>query len=183
MKAIYFLVSSSSWYKENPLKVFTEYFEKQGGFTDAFLMAAIVAAVVCVLYYVICRFSFSWSKVGTWLVALVLTGCISFAATGMQTGIHKGDRGALPHVLQEQVKKQKKAGLSDSQKSKINKDQAKLKREFAKPYFVSAPVDMLCYSNVVYSMILFYIFSLVINGASRYGVYIPHRGFFSPKRN
>lgn len=49
MKAIYFLVSSSSWYKENPLKVFTEYFEKQGGFTDAFLMAAIVAAVVCAL--------------------------------------------------------------------------------------------------------------------------------------
>lgn len=173
MSIIYFFVTQSSMYKDT-LQVCKTYFEG-GGFFTAFITALIVAAAFCVLYYAIGRFSFFWSKISTWIITMCLAGVVSFAVTGIETGIHDVKGGAIHKVLNNNFKKRSK-GLLDNEKKSLNAEKAKLQKEFKKNYFLSKPVNALCWSNLLYTMLLFYVFSIIINGVAGYARNIPHRG-------
>lgn len=178
MNFIYFVVKSAPTFNDK-LKACQQYFINDGGFTSAFLLALGIAAVFAILYYIISQVSFKWPSLTTWIITLVVCGCVSFFATGMQTGIHsKG--GKFPHVVEKQFNK-RCADLTPEERVPLEKAQADLKHEFKKSYFGSSPVNRLCWTNFVLSMVFFYIISIVINGLSRHGGNVPHRGLLTKK--
>ena len=61
MKFLYFLVTDCKAYADK-LDAFKYFFEKEGGFTAAFLVALGVAFVFALIYYLFCFRSFSWAK-------------------------------------------------------------------------------------------------------------------------
>lgn len=179
MKFIYFAVTSAKSFNDS-LKAFEYYFVKEGGFTDAFLLALGIAAAFAILYYVIARLKYSWSSLASWLITLVICGAASFWAAGYQTGIHDR-KGALPHAVEHCWEKKTK-NLTKEEKVRFESERADLKREFKQSYLTSSPVNRLCWTNAVISMVCFYGFSIIINGFSIGGANTPHRGLFT-KRN
>lgn len=190
MKFIYFLVAQyyAQSGKHDSLGVLRTYFEKEGGFTNAFLLAVGIAAVCALVYYIIAKVVFKWPSLLTWVLTAVLCCGATFAATGMQTGVHatkttKGKTlGKLPSVLDKQVKN-KMIGASEEQKTAYAAKKQAYIKEFNKPYLTSRPVNYLCWTNVVLAFVFFYLFSILLNGIiGGHGANTPHRGLFTSKR-
>ena len=175
MDFIYFAVKSAPDFNDK-LKACQQYFITDGGFTSAFILAIGLAFLFALIYYVVAHMSFKWPSIVTWLVSLVVCMCVTFFATGMQTGIHSN--GAFPHVVEKQFKK-RTAELTVDEKAPLEAQQAKLKNQFKKSYFGSSPVNRLCWTNLVVGGVFFYLFSICMNGISRHGGNTPHRGFFT----
>lgn len=175
MNGIYFAVSGSKLFKDqlNAMKTFFE----GGGFSTAFTVAIVVAAALCLIYYILCRFSFTWAKISTWVATLILAGVVSFFVTGITTGITDKKHGKVYEVVEKQWKK-KVTGMTPEQIQAIQPEKKKIVDNLNKGMFGCNPINRLCYSNFFYTMLLFYVFSLIINGFSGYGVNIPHRGLF-----
>lgn len=174
MSFLYFLVTSSKAYADK-LGVYKEYFVNNGGFTSAFLIALGVAFAVALIYYVACRMSFSWARMSTWVVTLFVAGAISFGVTGFATGI-SARTGALPQTVERMYKK--KVSVPGADKTVLDKTKQDIRREQNKGMFGCNPVNRLCWTNFVLTIIFFYLFSLLFNGFSGHGVNIPHRGVF-----
>lgn len=174
MSFLYFLVTSSKLYSDK-LGVYKEYFVNNGGFTSAFLIAVGVAFIVALLYYVGCRMSFSWARTSTWVITFIVAGAISYGATGIATGI-SSKRGALPQTVERMYKK--KISVPGADKTVLDKAKQDIKREQNKGMFGCNPVNRLCWTNFILTLIFFYIFSILFNGFSGHGVNIPHRGVF-----
>lgn len=179
MNIIYFAVTHAKNYEEDPLTVFTTYFETNHGFRSAFLLAVGIAAVCAIIYYIIARIKFSWPSLTTWLVTLVACGAISFFATGVQTGIH-AKSGRLTQTLDD-VCKERSDKVTEEKRQVNTSNKKKIQGEFRKSYFSSSPVNRLCWTNVCISIVFFYLFSIIINGFSIAGANTPHRGIFTKK--
>lgn len=178
MNFIYFAVTSAKIYADK-LGAFKFYFDKEGGFTSAFILAVGIALGFALLYYIIARIVYSWPSITTWLITLVVCGGVAFWATGAQTGIHD-KRGALPTAL-ETCWKKKTANLTQEQQTPLQNERAKIQREFKQSYFTSSPVNRLCWTNAVIAIIFFYGFSILVNGLSKNGDNIPHPGVLTKK--
>lgn len=179
MNFIYFLVTNAAIYKDK-LGACKAYFENGGGFLTAFLWAVGIALIFAAIYYIIARASFKWPSLLTWVVTLLLCGTASFVATGYETGI-KQKGGAFPTVVEKQYQKKVK-NTTPEQRMPLDKARTELQRQFKKSFLSSSPVNRLCWTNVVLSIIFFYVFSIIFNGLSRNGDNIPHRGLLT-RRN
>ena len=87
----------------------------------------------------------------------------------------------MPIALEKQFKK-KVNGLTEEQKAPLVADKNKIRKELNKGFFVANPVNRVCWTNFVLTMIFFYLFSILLNGFSVHGDYIPHAGLFTKKK-
>lgn len=179
MSFIYFLATSSQMFKDK-LSFYTTYFEKDGHFLSLFIGAIVVALIFAIVYYLICRMSFSFSRVLTWVVTLFIAGAASFCYTGVSFGLGN-NHGTMPIALEKQFKK-KATGLTEEQKAPLVAEKNKIRKELNKGFFAANPVNRVCWTNFVLTMIFFYIFSILFNGFSVHGDYVPHAGLFTKKK-
>lgn len=179
MKFLYFLVTDCKAYADK-LDAFKYFFEKEGGFTAAFLVAIGVAFVFALIYYLFCFRSFSWAKTGSWLCTLVVAACVSFAATGYATGMSqkKTAKTGIRHAIE--LKYQEKVETQAMDISELDSARANIHKGLDKGMFTSPVIFRLCITNFVLTLLLFYIFSICFNGFSKHGVNIPHPGLYRP---
>lgn len=176
MNIIYYFVTHSKAYADK-LGVYKQYFDNDGGFISAFLIALGVAFAFVLLYYIGCRLSFSWARLSTWVITFFVAGAVSFAVTGFATGI-SSRTGSLPQTVEKMYKK--KVSVPGADKTVLDKVKQDLKREQNKGMFGCNPVNRLCWTNFVLTLLFFWIFSFVFNGLSGHGVNVPHRGLIRP---
>lgn len=179
MDFLYFYVKAAPIFNDK-IKACQQYFINEGGFTNALILALCIAAIFAIIYYVVAHVSFKWPSLTTWIVSMVVCGGVCFFATGIQTGIHaKG--GAFPKTVEKEFKK-RTSDLTPEERAPLEQAKTKLQHEFKKSYFGSSPVNRLCWTNFVISIVLFYIFSIVINGLSRHGGNTPHAGLLTKRK-
>lgn len=178
MSFLYFLATSSKLFKDK-LSFYSTYFITDGGFTSCFLIALFVALVFVIAYYCICKVSFKFANILTWLVALVLSGVVSFCYTGIDLGI-SSKSGSMSLALEKQYKK-KINGLTEQQRAPLLAERNKIQKEFKKGFFSANPVNRVCWTDFFLTMIFFYAFSLCINGLFEHASGIPHRGLIGKK--
>lgn len=179
MKFLYFLVTGCKAYGEK-LGAYKYYFETEGGFTSAFLLALGVAFVAALLYYLFCRKSFSFAKIGSWIVTMLVAAAVSFALTGWATGMYqkKNAKTGIRHAVELQYQEKAEAQTMDI--TELDNARANIHKGLDKGMFTSPAIFRLCLSNFIITIILFYIFSLLFNGFSIHGVNIPHSGVYKP---
>ncbi len=179
MSFLYFLVTGCKAYADK-LEAYKYYFETEGGFTAAFLLALAVAGIFAIIYYLFCRASFSWAKIGTWVITMLVAACVAFGLTGWATGMHKeqtADTG-IRHAVELQAQEAAEAQTMDY--DEIEDARVTIHDGLDKGMFTSPVIFRLCVTNFVLTIILFYVISLLINGFSVHGVNIPHPGVYRP---
>lgn len=180
MDFFYFLVTGSEIYSEtDTLSALKDYFTVDGGFSTAFWTAVAVAGGFAVLYYMACRCSFAWARLGTWVAAFIVTGAASFFVTAYETGIFENDGKLKTYV--ENVYDEAKEDASSEEQEELTATEDDVITTIDRNVFASSPVKYLCWTNMALSLVFFYIFSIIINGASGAGAYVPHRGLFTHK--
>lgn len=179
MSFIYFLVTGYKAYADQ-LEAYKYFFESEGGFTAAFLVALGVAAIFAILYYLFCFRSFSWAKIGSWIATMLVAACVSFVVTGYATGMSQKQtaKTGIRHAVELKAQEAQEADTMDY--DEIESARVTLHQGLDKGMFTSPVIFRLCITNFVLTIILFYILSLCFNGFSRHGVNIPHPGFYRP---
>jgi len=178
MDFFYFLVTGSEVYSEtDTLSALKDYFTTDGGFSTAFWTALAVAAVFAVLYYIFCRCSFAWSRLGTWVATFIVAGAASFFVTAYETGSFENDGKLKTYV--ENVYDEAKEDATDEEQEDLSATEDDVITAIDRNVFVSSPVNRLCWTNLVLTLIFFYLISIIINGAAGPGSNIPHRGLFT----
>ena len=149
MKVIYFFVNL-----KDELGVYKDYFETNGGFWEALGIAALVALVFAVLFYLVIGFlSHDLSRTRYWWVTMLVAMICSFTFTCANTSMSNPHRG-LGETLEKRWAK-----IDFDQEKKPAYDM--MKRDFKKGIAKVKPVRNLCIGNCIYTAILFYLFSLV----------------------
>ena len=178
MDFFYFLVTGSEIYSEtDTLSALKDYFTVDGGFATAFWTALAIAGGFAVLYYIFCRCSFAWARLGTWVATLIVAGAASFFATAYETGSFDNDGKLISYV--QNVYDEAKEDASAEEQEDLTATEDEVVTAIDRNVFASSPVNRLCWTNLVLTLIFFYIFSIIINGASGAGSNIPHRGLFT----
>ena len=151
MKSIYFLVD----YKSDVLKVFKAYFENNGGFEHAILVAAVVALVVAAIFYLAIGFkSFKLSTIYTWVAMLVISMGITCATTSYVA--MEGLKPTLNKIAQ-------KEGIKDDPTKKLKVES--MNRDFKRGAFYVKPVRALCVNNTIYNAFIYPLLSAVFCAA------------------
>lgn len=158
---VYFLVSGSKAFRD-PLGVFKAYFIKDGAFDTAFITVLCISVVLCVIYYLITRKSMGFAKVWTWIVALVVAACMSFAVPAYTLHMDTTNQG-IGKTLEVEARKH-----DDSQKQK-----QMMRKEFNKGVFRCSPVNTFCWTNFVAGGLIFFGASLLCKRFGGYGRHIP----------
>ena len=156
MEKLYFFVTLG----DKPFNVFKTYFVDGGGFAQALFIAVIVALVTIALYYL--AFGFLSKKICTkkvWLITLLVTMVVTFAFTGSSTGLStKGDdpkKGLKPALEYRWYK-------TGAQEENLP-DYRNMKELFSKGFMVVNQTRALSILNCIYSGILFFILSVLMN--------------------
>lgn len=168
MSWLYFLVTGSQAYKDS-LGVCKAFFEKQGAFTTGFIYTAVIAVVICLLYYLITRKSMGFAQIWTWFLSLFVTCCLCFFASASVCAINSTNDG-LRHTLQEQVKQKTAAG---GDVNEIQTQKNKMIKEYNKGALRCAPVNAFCWTNFVVGGIIFFGCSIGFKYFGGYGRNIP----------
>lgn len=178
MDYLYFLVSSLAEYNDG-YQFHFNYFTDKGGFSTAFFIALITAAVFCTLFYfVICNFFNRLSRIYIWILALLMSIATTYALTStivIGGSNEEGDYSGFYESIEEDagIKREEFAQMPE-EKDKLNQYEEELIKaldgESADTYEVS---ERLYLSNCIYSVIFFIIFSILVKGTTKYGIAIP----------
>lgn len=178
MKFLYFLVTDCPSYNDD-LGAYDFYFSN-GGFTAAFLVALGVAGIAAIIYYGWCKASFSFAKIGTWIATMIVAAVASFFITGLATGYSKdpdADTGIRQAV---ELKYQENVDAMTMDITELDNARDNMHQALDGGIFHNNVIFRLCITNLVLTIILFYLISLLINGFSTNGVNIPHSGVYKP---
>lgn len=181
MKSIFFLVGGMEQYADE-YGYHENFFETSGGFTTALIIAAAFAVICAIIYYLgLCnsRKTSSCANLPVWLIALLLSGALTFVTTNT--------------IL---------IGSDDEEGSETSLTYAHSFYRNLEDYYIEISVDapeteqeamMECKNNIVeqlnqgedvalmfnlnstiYALLIFYILSIILKGFTSQGMAIPH---------
>lgn len=183
MEILFKLVSSMEEYADD-YGYHAHFFEEAGGFTTALLIALGVAAVCAAIYY----FGFCMSHktvnaatLPVWIVFLVLAGGISFlgsdvvvvgsSSDGDSESVFDGFYADLDSYYLELVNPDGGQAPPKMQQEEMNREKNNIINHLDQGDDVGL---MLCLNTALWSLIFFYIFSVILKGFTTTGVAIPH---------
>lgn len=192
-----------AWRQTGPVKKLLEgYFVDDGGFLVATIIAIVVAFAFSLVFYLMGR-KFSFSKLGVWLTMFFVSGIVSFGLTAFCSGTltdEKAEIGITSTFKKQKEKikdKEERASYEDtikgtkvakksnsqdkanSDKNKKSKRSRKVKNSNYLKFFDNPVAKTVCCLNFVYTLFLFWIFSLLFKDErlkiTKYAFDIPHK--------
>lgn len=163
MKTIpYYFVSHSKEFINDRLRVYNQFFNLENHFLHAFLIALGVALLFAVIYYLLIGFRLKkLATLAVWFVMLALSAVTSFTATGISSGLKSKSKHSLNMILEDKFKKQAVKEDCTKQECTIYPQYKQMHDKFRKGMFHVKPVLNLALTNMLLSVLFFWIFSVV----------------------
>lgn len=175
MDKIYFLVSQCDTWVNDKSEYLSQYFCVEGAFLHAFLIALILAIVAAAIFY-------GWignkvaklSNLTIWLCSLLIQGFLTFLFTKiMVIGNSLAGTGIFQSIIKrkEDLLQTVYNGIENSgQKDEFIKNT----NDFVQKLSDGCDVTNYLYlENVIISIILFFIISLIVKKMTKFAVYVP----------
>ncbi len=174
MEKIYFIVSQcGTWTQNDPNGYLSNYFSSEGAFVHAFLIALAVAAVAAGVFY-------GWignavaklSNLATWICTMVLDAAVTFLLTKIFViGSQIAGTGVFQSITQHKEELRKAIPVEDEAgRNNLISTTSKLVNTLNDGCDVT---NYLYLENVVISIILFFIISLLVKKMTKFAVYVP----------
>ena len=161
MKVIYYLVTNSKEYLNDPFHVFQQYFIQEHHLLHSLLITLAIALFLAIIFYFVFGFlSKRMCTPTTWWVLLLLTGVMTFFGTGATNGLKNSkSQHSLSFILEKKYS-QIEPGVPKTEKQQYPQYKA-LKDKMDKGMFKVKPVLNMALTNLVLSILFFWIFSIV----------------------
>jgi hypothetical protein len=173
MDKVYFFVSQLDGFVNDGWNFYSQYFNDEGGFLYSFLIALAVAVVMLTVFYgIICNKVFKLSKPIVWFVFLCLSTGITFFVTSSfiigNNDVIDDSSGFYGSIEKSYIAKTNESGV-DADAIRAYADSI-----IEQVYEGESEVaSSLCTGNSIFSLIWFFLFSVLVKGFTRYGIAIP----------
>lgn len=174
MDFLYFLVKGTETYQPDadPIRLLQNYFETEGAFTSAFIIALIVALVGLLIFYGI--FGMKVYRMAThkvyWSV-LVIVGVITFAITQFSVvGSEDAQSGFFASAETSEYIEDYLRPLSEAEQQEAIEQRDELEDKMDGFCDVVITLDLI---NAVYSVLIFFLLSIVVKNATVHAKKIP----------
>lgn len=180
MKSLFFLVGGMEQYADN-YGYHEHFFETHGAFLSAFIIAAVVAVIFAAIYYFgLCMShkTISCATMPVWAVALILSGVVSFLIAGQILIGHDNPDGTSKITYDHSFYKdlddyyiELAEEAPDAEKETMNGE----KNDIIAALEDGEDVALMFNLNTgLWSLLAFYLISLLMKGFSTNGMAIPH---------
>lgn len=174
MKQIYFLVSQcETWLNNDPKGYLEHYFCSDGGFTHAFLIALAIAIVAAIMFY-------GWigmtvnrlANLGVWLATLLADAVLTFIITQMSViGNSDAMTGVFKSIEAHRSELSTQIAVNDTTgQDNLSNTTTQIIETLSNGCDVTYGLNI---SNVVVSIVLFFIISLCVKKFTTHATYIP----------
>ena len=180
MKSLFFLVSGMEQYADN-YDYHLHFFETQGAFMSALIIAVVVALIFAAIYYFgLCMShkTISCATIPVWAVAFVLSGAISFLIAGQVLIGHDNPEGTSKITYDHSFYKdlddyyiELAEDAPDAEKAAMNAEKNDIITALEEGEDVALMFNL---NTGLWSLLAFYVFSLLLKGFSTNGMAIPH---------
>lgn len=162
MKSIpYYFVSHSKEFVNDRMRVFNQFFNLENHFLHAFLIALGIALLFAVLYYLLIGFrGKKMATLAVWFVMMALTAVVSFTVTGITTGLKSKAKHSLNMILEDKLYQQSRKEDCTKNECTIYPQYKQMHDKFKKGMFYVKPVLNLALTNMLLSILFFWLFSI-----------------------
>jgi hypothetical protein len=179
MDKVYFFVSHLDEFTTDGWGFYSRYFVEGSGFLNSFLISLAIAAFMLIVFYgFICNKVFKLSNHITWLVFLICSVGITFFATshfilGNHEGAPEDYTGFYGSLETTFLQISNQDGFQENPESVENLTMAKGEIIEGLKIGKSEVASSLCTGNSIFTLIWFFLFSVLVKGFTRYGIAIP----------